>query len=460
MFTGSTDVARLLARSLAGRLDERGRPLVLIAETGGQNALIVDSSALPEQVVGDALTSAFDSAGQRCSALRVLCVQDDVAERVVGMLDGALAELRLAPPDRLSTDVGPVIDEDAQKAIVDHIDGMRRRGRRVTQLAAQDAPHGHFVAPTIVEIGDVAELEREVFGPVLHVVRYPRAELGRVIDAVNATGYGLTLGLHTRIDETIEAVVERAHAGNQYVNRNMIGAVVGVQPFGGEGLSGTGPKAGGPLYLRRLLAEAPIVSPLALGAEALDASAPALHALEALRDWLATDPSQHELAEHCGSLAYATPVHRTVTLRGPTGERNTYALLPRSRVLSIALDRGDLLFQLATILGADTRAAWLRSDIATALHAELPTTVARRVDLIDNSDGVHFDVALIQADQSAVREWSRKLARQPGPIVGLHAAPPGARDVTAFAIERLLVERSVSVNTAAAGGNASLMTIG
>jgi len=260
LFTGSTDVARALQRSLIGRTDEAGRPVPLVAETGGQNAMIVDSSALVEQAVGDILVSAFDSAGQRCSALRVLCVQEDVADRVLDMLLGAMAELQVGDPMRLETDVGPVIDAEAKATLERHIDAMRAKGRTVHQVSAQARDPlraGTFVLPTLIELDSISELDREVFGPVLHVVRYRREALDGLLGQINATGFGLTMGLHTRIDETIARVVDIARAGNVYVNRNMVGAVVGVQPFGGEGLSGTGPKAGGPLYLHRLLSKRP-----------------------------------------------------------------------------------------------------------------------------------------------------------------------------------------------------------
>ena len=254
LFTGSTEVARLLQRRLVGRCDAYGQPIPLVAETGGQNAMIVDSSALIEQVVGDVLISAFDSAGQRCSALRVLCVQDDTADRVVRMLQGAMAELHMGNPDALDVDVGPVIDAQASSAIAQHIEKLRAEGCTVFQAArhgAQACAQGSFVLPTLIELHSLAQLQREVFGPVLHLLRYRRDALPQLLADINATGYGLTLGVHTRIDETIAQVVQQAHAGNVYVNRNMVGAVVGVQPFGGEGLSGTGPKAGGPLPCQR-----------------------------------------------------------------------------------------------------------------------------------------------------------------------------------------------------------------
>jgi RHH-type proline utilization regulon transcriptional repressor/proline dehydrogenase/delta 1-pyrroline-5-carboxylate dehydrogenase len=252
-FTGSTETAHAINRSLAGR----GGPIVpFIAETGGQNAMIVDNSALPEQVVDDVVTSAFRSAGQRCSALRVLFVQDGIAGKVAEMLRGAAAELRLGDPGLLSTDVGPVIDEEALATLRAHVARMGREGR--TLYAGEVPPEcrdGAFVAPHAFEIDRLDRLEREVFGPVLHLVRWEGARLDSVLDAIEATGYGLTLGVHTRIDATARRICERMPVGNAYVNRNMIGAVVGVQPFGGEGLSGTGPKAGGPHYLLRFAAE-------------------------------------------------------------------------------------------------------------------------------------------------------------------------------------------------------------
>ncbi|MGL5432398.1 MAG: L-glutamate gamma-semialdehyde dehydrogenase, partial [Plesiomonas shigelloides] len=258
MFTGSTEVASLLQRALAGRLDPQGRPLPLIAETGGMNAMIVDSSALTEQVVSDVMASAFDSAGQRCSALRLLCLQEEIAEHTLTMLRGAMAEYRVGNPERLCTDIGPVIDAEAKNGIEQHIQTLRAQGHSVFQAAReaqqdlQDRAQGTFVLPTLIELESVSELQREVFGPVLHVVRYRRETLDHLIRDINSTGYGLTFGVHTRIDETIARVTATVQAGNMYVNRNMVGAVVGVQPFGGEGLSGTGPKAGGPLYLYRL----------------------------------------------------------------------------------------------------------------------------------------------------------------------------------------------------------------
>jgi len=252
-FTGGTDTARLINRTLAGR---DGPIIPLIAETGGQNALIVDSSALPEQVTRDVLASAFQSAGQRCSALRVLFVQEDVAAPMLRMIAGAMAELRIGDPALLSTDIGPVIDAEAREGLEAHAVRMSQEGRLIEQTPLTDilAP-GHWFAPRAFEIDRLNRLTHEVFGPVLHVVRWKAGYLEAVVDAINATGFGLTLGVHSRIDATVRAVAGRAHVGNCYVNRNQIGAIVGCQPFGGEGLSGTGPKAGGPRYLTRFATE-------------------------------------------------------------------------------------------------------------------------------------------------------------------------------------------------------------
>ena len=252
-FTGSNDTATLINRALAAR---DGAIPALIAETGGMNAMIVDSSALPEQAVRDALASAFDSAGQRCSAARLLFVQDDVAPRVIAMLKGAMEELRLGDPLDYATDIGPVIDAEAKEALDAHKARMAREGRTIADLPLPaETAHGTFVSPAAYELSGIGGLTREVFGPVLHVVRFAGDRLDGVCAAINATGYGLTLGLHTRIESTVAEVRQRVRVGNMYVNRNQIGAVVGAQPFGGEGLSGTGPKAGGPHYLSRFATE-------------------------------------------------------------------------------------------------------------------------------------------------------------------------------------------------------------
>ena len=253
VFTGGTDTARIINRMLA----ERDGPIPpFIAETGGLNAMIADSTALPEQLVKDVVTSAFDSAGQRCSALRVLFLQNDIAPRVLKLLAGAMAELKIGDPMKLDTDIGPVIDADALKMLEAHAQRMSREGRLVAEAPLSgETKDGFFFAPKAYEIDAISQLQREVFGPILHVVRFEASALEKVCEAINATGYGLTLGVHTRIQETADFIRARARVGNLYINRNQIGAVVGAQPFGGEGLSGTGPKAGGPHYLHRFAVE-------------------------------------------------------------------------------------------------------------------------------------------------------------------------------------------------------------
>jgi RHH-type proline utilization regulon transcriptional repressor/proline dehydrogenase/delta 1-pyrroline-5-carboxylate dehydrogenase len=267
VFTGSTDTAWKINQTLAQR---KGAIIPFIAETGGQNAMIVDSSALPEQVVRDVVRSAFNSAGQRCSALRVLFVQKDIASRVIELLKGAMAELRLGDTHDLATDIGPVIDEEAYDKLMIHAEQFADHDKLLYQCPLDGLPsQGYFVPPTLLKLDHLSELPHEVFGPMLHVIEYDAAKLNEVIESINNTGYGLTLGIHSRIENTIETVLSRVHVGNIYVNRDMIGAVVGTQPFGGEGLSGTGFKAGGPHYLYRFATERTIsINSSAMGGNA------------------------------------------------------------------------------------------------------------------------------------------------------------------------------------------------
>ena len=468
MFTGSTEVARLLQRNVAGRLDNQGRPIPLIAETGGQNAMIVDSSALTEQVVIDVVSSAFDSAGQRCSALRVLCLQEDSADRVIEMLKGAMAESRLGCPDRLAVDIGPVIDAEAKAGIEKHIQGMREKGRSVYQVAIADAAEikrGTFVMPTLIELDSFDELKREIFGPVLHVVRYNRRNLDQLIEQINNSGYGLTLGVHTRIDETIAKVVETANAGNMYVNRNIVGAVVGVQPFGGEGLSGTGPKAGGPLYLYRLLSTRP-ADAIGRHFQQQDGEGKpdrTLHEqlikpLHGLKAW-AQSNQLADLAALCDQFASQSQSGIARLLPGPTGERNSYTILPREHVLCLADNEADLLAQLAAVLAVGSSAVWADSEPGKALRARLPRELQAKVKLVAdwNKDDVAFDAVIHHGDSDQLRGVCQQVAKRAGAIVGVHGLSSGDHQI---ALERLVIERAVSVNTAAAGGNASLMTIG
>ncbi len=466
VFTGSTAVARIIQRTLAARLTPEGRAVKFVADTGGQNCMIVDSSALAEQVVADAVSSAFDSAGQRCSALRVLCLQEDIADRVLEMLEGAMAELVVGDPQRLAVDVGPVIDAQAREGLLAHIDRMRAAGHRVHQVAAHatspEASRGTFVLPTLIEIDKLGALRHEVFGPVLHVLRYRRAALDALVEEINALGFGLTLGVHSRVDQSIDRIVARARVGNIYVNRNIVGAVVGVQPFGGEGLSGTGPKAGGPLYLYRLLAACPPEAAIE-ELRAPDGTVPAGRALpaafEAFRDWAAAHERDESLAFFCDRLAAISPVGLALVLPGPTGERNTYSVAGREAVLCLGAEPGDRLREVALVLALGSTPLLPASDEARTLVGRLPDAAARAIELVAEwKDPVtRFDLVLHHGSSESLRAVLQMVAGREGSIVSVLGFATGEE---ALPVERLLVERVVSVNTAAAGGNASLMTVG
>ncbi|SMC46882.1 trifunctional transcriptional regulator/proline dehydrogenase/L-glutamate gamma-semialdehyde dehydrogenase [Rhizobium sp. RU36D] len=455
MFTGSTEVARLIQSQLAGRLSASGKPIPLIAETGGQNAMIVDSSALAEQVVADVIASAFDSAGQRCSALRALCLQEEVADRVLSMLKGALHELKIGRTDRLSVDVGPVITAEAKGIIEAHIEAMRGLGRKVEQIGlSEDAANGTFVPPTIIELKHLSDLKREVFGPVLHVIRYKRSEIDLLIDDINALGYGLTFGLHTRLDETIAHVTSRIRVGNIYVNRNVIGAVVGVQPFGGRGLSGTGPKAGGPLYLGRLVSKAPVPPQ--------HSSVHADPAIHEFANWLLSrgDAAAAEAVRTMGGNA---ALGLSLELDGPVGERNLYALHPRGRILILPETEAGLVRQIGAVLATGNHAVVKSGPDLLKAFGGLPEAVASRIAWSeDMSSPGGYAGALIEGEGDRVVSCTKAIADLPGPLVLVQAASSKslAEDAEAYCLNWLLEEVSTSINTAAAGGNASLMAIG
>jgi RHH-type proline utilization regulon transcriptional repressor/proline dehydrogenase/delta 1-pyrroline-5-carboxylate dehydrogenase len=454
MFTGSTEVARKIAATLAGRTLSDARPIPLIAETGGLNAMVVDSSALPEQVVQDVIASAFDSAGQRCSALRILCLQEDIAARTLGMLKGAMDELSIGRTDRLSVDVGPIITEEARASIQAYVAAMEAQGFAVSRLPLPDAArHGTFVAPTIIEVHSVADVRREVFGPVLHVVRYPREAMGKLLAEINATGYGLTFGLHTRIDETIAEVRGGIHAGNVYVNRNIIGAVVGVQPFGGAGMSGTGPKAGGPLYLSRLTDNP----------GAFDAGLPRKPLPETVRvfiSWLISSNRQ-DLADRAEAMAARARPGLEMELPGPVGEKNLYGLKSRGACLLMPLTRDGLYLQIAAVLAAECTGIIDVSRINPDVLLDLPVAVTRRLRPAAQAMQARFDAVLAEGAADRIKDIAEQLAARPGSIVPLQglsseALAGGAR---CYVAEWLQEEVTTSTNTAAAGGNASLMTL-
>jgi len=470
LFTGSTEVAKGIQQSLARRLSPQGAPIPFVAETGGQNAMIVDSSALAEQVVEDIVRSAFDSAGQRCSALRVLYVQEDIADRLLTMTLGAMQQLSLGNPMLLSTDVGPVIDARAQATIEEHIKQMRARGKAVHQyyveqnsavqpLSPDLIETGTFVPPTLIEIDSIKELEREIFGPVLHVIRYRQEDLSQITQEINSSGYGLTMGLHTRIEQTVKQVAAQARIGNFYVNRNMVGAVVGVQPFGGRGLSGTGPKAGGPLYVYRLLSQYPLQElqqPFATveltqefteGFIDMQANSSAL--LQSLKQWCAAEQISLE------SSLVAKSLVSSYSLGGPTGEKNIYQWLPRLGVLCIAQHKKDLLAQLAAVLMTGGTAIWDGEDLMAAqLYAKLPVALQQSIVLSAQWFNESFDLVLYAGDQSRLKFWLDALAKQMPQIVPVYQAADGCLPLPFVA-----QERSISINTAAAGGNANLMAL-
>ncbi|MCU0906749.1 MAG: bifunctional proline dehydrogenase/L-glutamate gamma-semialdehyde dehydrogenase PutA [Rhodobacteraceae bacterium] len=416
VFTGSTDTARIIRRAMADHLPPTAP---LIAETGGLNAMVVDSTALPEQAVRDILASSFQSAGQRCSALRMLYLQDDIAAPVLEMLKGAMDELAAGDPWDLSTDTGPLIDADARATVAAHVAAARAEGRVLHQCAAPD--RGHAFPPTVIRVGGIADLRAEVFGPVLHVATFAADGLDRVLDDVNSAGYGLTFGLHTRIDARVQQVADRMRVGNLYVNRNQIGAVVGSQPFGGEGLSGTGPKAGGPHYLPRLTADrpAPSVTPAVTPAVTL-AETPSPATADTVRDGLAALP------------APAQPVD-SVTLPGPTGESNRLSLWPRAPFLCLG----------PGVVAADQQAAAVRA--AGGLALALPGGVADGA----LADLQGFGGVVWWGDADTARALARTLAARSGPILPLI--------VTAVAPHMVLLERHLCVDTTASGGNAQLL---
>ncbi|MEP2953859.1 MAG: bifunctional proline dehydrogenase/L-glutamate gamma-semialdehyde dehydrogenase PutA [Sulfitobacter sp.] len=400
-FTGSTATALRIRANMAEHCAP-GTPL--IAETGGLNAMIVDSTALPEQAVQAIVESAFQSAGQRCSAVRCLYVQEDIAEDLIRMLTGAMQALNMGDPWHLSTDVGPVIDAQARKTIVDHIEAARAEGRLIAEMTAPEG--GTFVGPAILRVGSISEMKREIFGPVLHVATFKSHELDAVIDAINATGYGLTFGLHTRIDDRVQHVSERIEAGNIYVNRNQIGAIVGSQPFGGEGLSGTGPKAGGPNYLPRF--SAPDHQDAAGTWDSAEAKLPTL-------------PAQHPT------------VLETQSMPGPTGESNRLSTLPRPALLCMGP-------------GAETAEAQAK---AVRALGGVAVTASGRIDPEALTTGPAYGGVLWWGEDATARQIEKALAAREGAIIPLLRGKPDTARVRA--------ERHVCVDTTASGGNAQLL---
>ncbi len=485
-FTGSTETALLIRHAMADNLDPAAP---LIAETGGLNAMIVDSTALPEQAVRDIIASSFQSAGQRCSALRCLYVQDDIAPAVLHMLQGAMETLTIANPWALSTDLGPVIDAEAQSQIAAYIAKARSEGRVIKELSAPTT--GTFIAPTILRVTSIADMPREIFGPVLHVATFPSGGVDAVVKGINATGYGLTFGLHSRIDDRVQTVVSAVKAGNIYVNRNQIGAVVGSQPFGGEGLSGTGPKAGGPHYLTRFTQTpapqtegeqpagqqtteghteaAQTATPPAATASTPGSPTPAspthasptaasltTAASTAVAKTAAGQPAplQSQTPESDSALAsHSTPNSRSTpesevaaalsmppmpyspqaqVLPGPTGESNRLISHPRPPILCLGPTAATAMAQAETV-----RALGGRAVEAPGLN---PAALLRLQG---------FCAALWWGDTATARILAQTLAARPGPILPLICDTPD--------IGHALIERHVCIDTTASGGNAQLL---
>jgi RHH-type proline utilization regulon transcriptional repressor/proline dehydrogenase/delta 1-pyrroline-5-carboxylate dehydrogenase len=513
IFTGSIKTATIISQTLANR---GGDQVPFIAETGGQNCMIVDSTALPEQVVDDVISSGFQSAGQRCSALRVLFLQEDIADNVITMLKGALAELHVGNPEKLNTDVGPVIDQKALDSLNAHSDYMKTHGQLLYQCAISDqitdeiADNDHFFfAPRLYEIENISALREEVFGPCVHIVRFKGEEIEKVIDDINDAGFGLTMGIHTRIEQRAINLAKLSRAGNVYVNRNIIGAIVGVQPFGGRGLSGTGPKAGGPYYLTRLVKEKSTSDAnkrnlLPTQVDALegdkDAEAQAVlfmnRASVAEKIWRLTDLNTRlsRVSEVLAKIAHVDIFDNvaddlTLTLNaarsqlidiekhlkeptvlpGPTGESNILYLENRGNIICFADENVTFhswLLSVVTALATGNAVITVVSDLfydeAIAFRDKFVTT-AEDESVFQVAQLCHLTKLLAQPALSGVvvdshcgrKDYiSEKLAERQGAILSVISS-----QYVDNLTQRLLTEKTISINTTASGGNTSLMTL-
>lgn len=477
-FTGSTKTAKNIVRTLA----DTGRPLApVIAETGGLNAMIIDSTALLEQAVGDVVASAFQSAGQRCSACRFVCVQDDIADDFIEMLGGAMSALNVGDPARLSTDIGPVIDENAQRALQAYCQDKSQTWKVIGQAPlTQPELTGHYISPIAFEVPSVGMLDEERFGPILHVVRYKAKDLDDVIDQINGLGYGLTMGVHSRIDSRVNRISERAKVGNLYVNRNQIGAVVGVQPFGGEGLSGTGPKAGGPSYLKRL-SQRKITNPILettaepvniSGLDAINSGATIATLLQTARTaqtaWLKTDRdallarAQEKLLSqklYANELETTTP--SDIALPGPTGETNRLSHHPRGVIAVFGGNDLNLITaQILRVISTGSAAiAAIPSDVLQqfeVLEGELialgaPSGLLQTVLFDELGDLLAADIDGIMLDGPDKETLGKRACHREGSILPILSVGDE--------IERFFIERTRTDDTTAAGGNASLLAL-
>ncbi len=449
VFTGSTATAQRIDKVMA---ENMAPDAPLVAETGGLNAMIVDSTALPEQVVRDVLASSFQSAGQRCSALRMLYVQKDIADGLLEMLYGAMDELGIGDPWLLSTDVGPVIDDAARKKIVDHCKKFENKGQLTKTLPIPDK--GNFVSPAVIKVNGIEDMEEEIFGPVLHVATFEAKNIDKVVDAVNDKGYGLTFGVHSRVDRRVERIARRIKVGNTYVNRNQIGAIVGSQPFGGEGLSGTGPKAGGPQYVRRFIKGETVQRSASSGGKAVDAKK-----LESLinklekANGLAPKARIEAMKTVFDSVPEPLDAHGE-DMPGPTGETNRLTNHPRGVVLCLGPDKQSALEQATMALAQGNKVVLIAeggSDLADrAAKAGLPIVGMDghlQAEALTTANG--YTAAVSCADTDTLKAFRLALAKRDGALLPL---------ITEHQLDqRFVIERHLCVDTTAAGGNASLI---
>jgi RHH-type proline utilization regulon transcriptional repressor/proline dehydrogenase/delta 1-pyrroline-5-carboxylate dehydrogenase len=507
IFTGSTQTGSLLARELAQRGTEQ---VPLIAETGGQNCMIVDSTALPEQVVDDVIASGFQSAGQRCSALRVLYLQQDIADTIIEMLVGAMQELRVGDPAFLSSDIGPVIDQKALDSLNRHTQDMQEKGKLLFAGSVPESCHdGFYFAPRLYEIDNINVLSREVFGPCVHVIRYKEKDLLKVIDDINGTGFGLTMGIHTRIDEKATELAKLSRAGNVYINRNMIGAIVGVQPFGGRGLSGTGPKAGGPNYLPRLLIEKATPVDIEINNDlqihkVFDNQNVDTKTVEKLvksaadveRQWRESDLTSRiswvrqllaklarvdmleDLADDLDQTLAVCRIQlakiekrlkHPTQLPGPTGELNTLYLEPRGILLCYADEQVTFEYWTLSIITALATGNVVISVVSDLFFdeanefvakwrsvgaPEAVLQVAKLSQLPALLEAPDLAGVVIDSQSQSQSFMSKKLASREGAILPVITA-----EYPDNLIQRLLTEKTISIDTTASGGNTKLMTL-
>ena len=448
-FTGSTNTAKVIDKAMAENMSPDA---VLVAETGGLNAMIVDSTALPEQVVRDVLASSFQSAGQRCSALRMLYVQKDIADSLLKMLYGAMEELGIGDPWLLSTDVGPVIDEPSAKKIIDHCKKFENKNQLLKKLSVPQK--GNFVSPAVIRVNGIGDLEEEIFGPVLHIATFDAKDIDKVVDDINAKGYGLTFGVHSRVDSRVDRISRRIKVGNIYVNRNQIGAVVGSQPFGGEGLSGTGPKAGGPQYVRRFMRGETIQRPAESGGKNVDA-----RALESLIGKLAKMNTQEPktrvevMNRVFDSVPEPLDAHAE-EMPGPTGESNTLTNHARGTVLCLGPDKETAIEQMVMALAQGNKAVVIAPGVSDtvdrAAKAGLPVVGVEgqlEPDALETVKG--FEAAVSCGEHSVLKPYRQALRKRGGALLPL---------ITEHKLDqRYVIERHLCVDTTAAGGNASLI---